>query len=151
MSVELRPSDLENVSGAEMPVMLEGALNALFQIPKTKRTTFPRAPPIAPAPDRCARRLDRGKQGGVDFLHSPELRHASGDRDEPVRLARLQPHELDMLAQRLLVLAEAFTDLAQTLPRLGRVGANRREGTQTPKPATGAFWRFSQYCGVVPK
>ena len=39
MSVELRPSDLENVSGAEMPVMLEGALNALFQIPKTKRTT----------------------------------------------------------------------------------------------------------------
>ena len=39
MSMELRPRDLENVSGAEMPVMLEGALKALFQIPKTKRTT----------------------------------------------------------------------------------------------------------------
>ena len=39
MSTELRPRDLENASGAEMPFMLEGALKALFQIPKTKRTT----------------------------------------------------------------------------------------------------------------
>ena len=39
MSMELRPRDLENVSGAEMPVMLEGVLKVLFQIPKTKRTT----------------------------------------------------------------------------------------------------------------
>jgi hypothetical protein len=37
MSVELRPSDLENVSGAEMPVMLEGVLTALAQIPKNEK------------------------------------------------------------------------------------------------------------------
>ena len=35
-----------------------------------------------------------------------------------------------VLAQGFLVLAEAFTDLAQTLPRLGGVGANRREGPE---------------------
>ena len=39
MSMELRPRELENASGAEMPVMLEGALKALSQIRKTKRTT----------------------------------------------------------------------------------------------------------------
>ena len=32
-----RPSDLENVSGAEMPVMLEGVLTALAQIPKNEK------------------------------------------------------------------------------------------------------------------
>ena len=88
------------------------------------------APPVAPASDRRARGLDHGQQGVVDFLHPPELDHASGDRDEPVRLFRLQPHEFEMLAQGFLVLAEAFTDLAQTLPRLGGVGANRREGPE---------------------
>ena len=37
-----------------------------------------------------------------------------------------------MLAQRLLVLAEAFADLAQALPRLGGVGPNRRQDPEQP-------------------
>jgi hypothetical protein len=35
-----------------------------------------------------------------------------------IRQIRLQPHEFEVLAQRVLVLTETFADLAQTLPRL---------------------------------
>jgi len=51
-----------------------------------------REPPIAPLADRRgARRFDRGQQCGVDFRHPPELGHALGNRDETIRLIRLQP------------------------------------------------------------
>ncbi len=44
----------------------------------------------------------------------------------------MQPHEFEVLAQCFLVLTEAFADLAQTLPRLGGVGPNRRENPELP-------------------
>src|SRR5215207_4729429 len=77
-------------------------------------------PPIAPLPDRRgARRFYCGQQRGVDFRHPPELGHALGNRDETIRQIRLQPHEFEVLAQCFLMLAEAFADLSQALPRLG--------------------------------
>jgi len=59
MSTELRPRDLENASGAEMPFMLEGALKALFQIPKTKRTTGATDGPKLPHRTEAWSELDR--------------------------------------------------------------------------------------------
>ena len=51
---------------------------------------------------------------------------------ETIRQIRLQPHEFEVLAQRFLVLTEAFADLAQALPRLGGVGPNRRQDPEQP-------------------
>jgi hypothetical protein len=94
------------------------------------------APPIGTTHDRwSARRLDRSLQRRVELLHPAELDHASGDRDKPIGRSRLQPHELEMLAQRLLVLAEPFASLAQTLPRLGGVGTHHRLNTRPPRSA----------------
>ena len=90
-------------------------------------------PPIPPLPDRrCARRFYRGQHRGVDFRHPPEPGHAPGNRDEAIRLIRLQPHEFEVLAQCLLVLTEAFADLAQTLPCLGGIGPNHRQDPEQP-------------------
>ena len=98
-----------------------------------RRPLIRRVPPVAPAPGRrCARGFYRRQQGRVEFRHPPELDHASADRDEPIRLARLQPHVFEMLAQRFLMLAEPFAGLAQTQPRLGGVRANHRQGPEQP-------------------
>ena len=51
---------------------------------------------------------------------------------KPSGRIRLQPHEFEVLAQSLLVLTEAVADLAQTLPRLGGVGPNRRQDPEQP-------------------
>ena len=88
---------------------------------------------VAPIPDR---RRGAGpivaSSAALTSAIRPSLTRHLADRDEPVRQVRLQPHEFEVLAQRFLVLAEAFADLAQALPRLGGVGANRRQGAEQP-------------------
>ncbi len=61
----------------------------------------------------------------------PSLGHAPGNRDEAVRLIRLQPHEFEVLAQRFLVLTEAFADLAQDTATPWRRRAEPSSGSGT--------------------